>query len=326
MHLKKAYSKAITVQLKYELQRYDINKNSIQTLFIGGGTPSTLEPKLYEKFLEILSPYLKKDIEFTTEANPNSATYDWLRQMKNLGVNRVSFGVQSFHDQKLKYLGRNHSNKDAVNAVENAYKADIQNISLDLIYDTLCDTKDLLKRDLDIAFSLPINHISSYSLTIEKATKFHHDNISPKDDESLAYWFVEKIKERFPQYEISNFGLYKSKHNIGYWKLKNYIGIGSGAVGFLENKRFYPTTNVKNYIKNPLSQKTESLSKKDIKTEKIFLGLRSFIGVKKDILSLNELEKANILVKEGKLICDNLQLFNPNYFLADEIALFLMED
>ena len=323
LHLESEYFKAIIKQLDYELKKFKVEKNSIETIFIGGGTPSTVEPKYYEEFIKTIQPYLKSYTEFTTEANPNSATKEWLKGMKELGVNRVSFGVQSFDSDKLRYLGRNHSKYDAIKAIETAYKIGIKNISLDLIYDTYLDNKELLQKDLDLVFSLPINHLSSYSLTIEKATKFYHDKITPKDDETLSFWFVEEIKKHFPQYEISNFGTYHSKHNLGYWQLKDYIGIGSGAVGFLKDKRFYPSQNVQTYIKNPLIQKTEQLSYKDIKTEKIFLGLRSKVGVSLDIL---DSKKVKLLHSENKITIKNNRLYNNNFFLADEIALFLIED
>jgi len=323
LHLKNEYMQALQSQLLYELERFQVEKNSIETIFIGGGTPSTVEPNLYEKFIDTLLPYLKKDVEFTTEANPNSATYEWIKAMKNLGVNRISFGVQSFDEKKLKYLGRNHSPKDAIKAIENAHKAGIKNISLDIIYDTVKDTKELLKNDLQIAFNLPINHISSYSLTIEKATKFYQEKTSPKDDENLAFWFVDEVKKRFPQYEISNFGNYRSKHNLGYWQLKDYIGIGSGAVGFLKNERFYPQTNVKKYLEDPTSHRVEKLSKQDLLTEKIFLGLRSEVGVETSLLPK---DKVKLLLEEKKLYEKNSKIFNKNFFLADELALFLIED
>jgi len=323
LYLKNAYFKAIIKQLNYELKKFKAEKNSIETIFIGGGTPSTVEPKLYKEFIKAIQPYLKSDVEFTIEANPNSATKRWLRKMKELGVNRVSFGVQSFDSNKLKYLGRNHTKDDAIKAIENAHNIGIKNISLDLIYDTNHDSKKLLQKDLNLAFSLPINHLSSYSLTIEKATKFYHNNITPKDDETLSFWFIDKIKKIFPQYEISNFGIYHSKHNLGYWQLKDYIGIGAGAVGFFKDKRFYPLQNVQNYIKNPLYQKTEQLLHRDIKIEKIFLGLRSKVGVSLDIL---DGKKVNLLLKENKIFIKNNKLYNNNFFLADEIALFLIED
>ena len=125
------------------------------------------------------------------------------------------------------------------------------------------------------------------------------------------------------QYEISNFGTYRSAHNLGYWEYKDYIGLGSGAVGKLDLERFYPTPVVEDYIKNPLDIKTEILSEEDKKIEQIFLGFRSCVGVKKDILNKNELKKAELLVKEKKLNFKNDTFYNHDYLLADEIALFI---
>ncbi len=234
--------KSILLQLKSELERFEATQKSIETLFIGGGTPSTISPELYQPFFEFIKPYLQKDAEITTEANPNSATFIWLKGMKELGVNRVSFGVQSFDDNKLKILGRNHTSHMAKEAITNAHKVGFKNISLDLIYGTAVDNKKLLENDLNIANSLPINHISAYSLTLEEGTTFFNKPEVQNDDENLAYWFAKKIP--LPQYEISNFGTYQSKHNLGYWQYKEYMGIGSGAVGFSKNQ-------VEHYVPNP---------------------------------------------------------------------------
>ena len=312
--------KAIMIQLSHELKRFKTTKNSIETIFIGGGTPSTIEAKRYEEFFKTLKPYLKDNTEITIEANPNSANLEWLKDMKNLGVNRVSFGVQSFNEKKLNYLGRNHNKTQAINAVKNANKVGFKNISIDIIYDTYHDTKKLLEDDLNLAFSLPINHLSSYSLTIEKGTTFAKNRTKPKDDLNLTKWFIQKVKTHFPQYEISNFGTYNSKHNLGYWQLKNYIGIGAGAVGFHHDKRYYPTPNIQNYIKNPLNIRVENLKQEDIKLEKIFLGLRSIVGVEKELL---DKQKLILLLDEGKVYQKDNKIFNKNYLLADELALFL---
>jgi oxygen-independent coproporphyrinogen-3 oxidase len=313
---------AIKTQLSYELDRFQVKKNSIETIFIGGGTPSCIEPTLYRDIFNILKWFLRDSIEITIEANPNSATKEWLDGIFELGVNRISFGVQSFDEKKLKFLGRAHSEEDGIKAIEYAYKSGFKDISLDLIYDTIMDTKELLKRDLDIAFSLPINHLSAYSLTIEKGTNFYtRQNLQSSH---LSSWFIKEIVLRgFQQYEISNFGTYKSKHNLGYWSGKNYIGVGSGAVGFYEDSRFYPTNNVKKYIENPLYHKVERLSKKDLQTEKILLGLRSEIGVDRSILPD---QKVELLRKSDKIEISPNRIYNRDFLLSDEIALFLMQD
>ncbi len=315
---------ALCTQLEFELQRFQVQNRSIETVFIGGGTPSTVSAELYAPLFKLLAPYLDKDIEITSEANPNSATRKWLQMMRELGVNRISFGTQSFDEKKLKLLNRAHSSDDAKNAVINAKKAGFDNISLDLIYATIHDTKELLEKDLHIAFSLPINHLSAYALTIEEGTPFAKKPQMSQESLELTSWLFHSIELRgFKQYEISNFGSYQSQHNLGYWKYKDYIGLGSGAVGKLNDTRLYPTSDIEAYIHNPLKISKEHLSHEDIKTEKIFLGFRSILGVKLNILSEAELQRAKILLDENKLVQKGNTLYNPDYLLADEITLFL---
>ena len=316
--------RALHKQLEYELKRFNATPNSIETLFIGGGTPSTVAPKLYEDIFQLLKPYLHQDAEITSEANPNSATYTWLEGMYKLGVNRLSFGVQSFNTKKLKLLNRAHSATQAKEAIVNAEKIGYKNISLDLIYATLGDTKELLKYDLDEAFSLPINHISAYALTIEDGTLFEKKPQMSKERLSLTTWLFDEIKNRgFKQYEISNFGSYKSTHNQGYWLYKDYIGAGSGAVGKLDTTRYYPNVSVEEYIKNPLDIREEQLKIDDIKIEKIFLALRCDIGLPSSFLNRDEITRADILVEEKKLTKVDDTFYNMEYLLADEIALFI---
>jgi len=315
---------ALQTQLVYELKRFGAQEKSIETLFIGGGTPSTVSPELYEPIFKLLQPYFAPNIEMTSEANPNSASYAWLHGMYKLGINRISFGVQSFNEEKLKLLNRAHSPKQAKEAIINAAQIGFKNLSLDLIYATLGDTKELLLHDLNTAFSLPINHLSAYALTIEEATPFAKKPHMSKEKLSLTTWLFKEIKKRgFAQYEISNFGAYKSSHNLGYWLYKDYIGAGSGAVGKLGNKRFYPSANLEAYIQNPLNIQEENLTPEDKKLEQFFLGLRSCIGINKEILSQEELKRAQLLVNEKKLTCKHDIFYNPNYLLSDEIALFL---
>ena len=322
-HLKQMYMKALEVQLDFELKRFQATKRSIKTIFIGGGTPSTVEPQLYKNIFNTLKPFLDDNIEITSEANPNSATKKWLSGMFELGVNRISFGVQSFDTNKLKLLNRSHSKEDAIDSINNAKEIGFQNLSLDLIYATLGDSKELLQNDLKEAFKLPINHLSAYALTIEEGTVFESKPHMSKETLALTEWFFTQIKQKFEQYEISNFGSYKSKHNLGYWKYEDYIGLGSGAVGKLDLKRFYPDTNLEKYIQNPLNIRVENLSEEDKKIEQLFLGLRSSVGIDKNILNKSELKNTLILVKEKKLILLDGTFYNTNYLLADEIALFI---
>ena len=319
-HLKKEYFKAIKNQFLNDIEKFDIK--NFETVFIGGGTPSTMPVSFYEKLFELLNPFLKDTKEITIESNPN-ASFEWLKNIKNLGVNRISFGVQSFDDEKLKFLNRNHSSKTAINTIKNAKKAGFENINLDIIYATAVDNYTLLQNDLKTINFLPITHISAYSLMIEKNTKWEEDFSKRKEDEELEIWFIEEIKKNFNQYEISNFGN-PCIHNLGYWKHKEYLGIGAGAVGFIKNFRYYTKKNVYEYIKNPTKYEYEYLSDEDIKKEKILLGLRSKAGFNENILNENELKRAQILIKEQKLYKKENKIHSYDFLLADALSAYIL--
>ena len=322
---RKSYMGALLTQLKFELERFEVPHKGLESLFIGGGTPSTIDPELYAPLFELIAPYLRDDAEITSEANPNSATASWLKGMRSLGVNRMSFGVQSFESQKLKALNRAHTSKQAIEAIHKASEIGIPHLSLDLIYNYKNDTKSLLLNDIEQAFRLPIDHISAYELTIEDGTKFSKTPEARQEDEALAFFVAGEIAKRgFTHYEISNFGRYQSRHNKGYWQLKDYIGAGAGAVGFHKNRRFYPSTDIKSYIGNPLQATVEELTADELLTEKIFLGLRSNVGIEKSLLHPGMLQKAEILLEEKKLRLDQGRYLNENYFLSDELALYIL--
>ncbi len=318
-HLKKEYMQALLRQLHWELEQKTPSR--LQSLFIGGGTPSTIDANLYKPLFELLEPLIDEETEITFEANPNSASLDWLQGIKALGANRVSFGVQSFDEKKLKFLGRAHTPSQAVQAIENAQKAGFDHINLDIIYDTAMDTKELLQKDIAQALALPIDHISAYALTIEEGTPFAKSPQAAANKEEFGYLIKELIA--LPQYEVSNFGSYRCRHNLGYWELRPYIGIGCGAVGFDGKNRYYPPSDLHAYIQNPLAIQTERLSPQDLRLERLFLGLRSIVGIERSLCDDN---KVDILLKEGKLIQKENRLYNPNFFLADELALYLLTD
>ena len=310
------YFEALKTQFNNE-----IKPDKFKSVFIGGGTPSVMDLEFYESLFEMISPYIDKFTEITIEANPNSTDIDWLKGLKSFGLNRISFGVQSFDDEKLKFLGRNHTKETALLSIKNA-KQVFDNVNLDLIYSTKMDTKELLQKDLDIALSLGTTHISAYSLTIEKGTEFYKTPEVRLDNEELEIWFIDEIKKYYTQYEISNFGEI-CKHNLGYWKLNDYIGIGAGAVGFKNNQRFYTYKSVEEYIKNPTFKKIENLNEFDILEEKVLLGLRSIVGIDKNILDENQLKKAFSLV-DDKLIYKNNRFYSKDFLLADALSLYIL--
>ncbi len=312
---------------KVILKSFLHEEKKIKTIFIGGGTPSCVDASFYKEIFALFAPFIDKKTEITTEANPNSASLNWLQGMRKLGVNRISFGVQSFHDKKLKLLNRAHTSSEAIKAIENAKKAGFSNISIDLLYDIKgIDSKKLLQKDIEIAFSLPINHISTYELTLEEGTKFFENPHIKAQKEEFNFFIKDTIEKRgFKQYEVSNYGKI-CKHNLAYWEYKEYFGFGAGAVGFTKGYRYYSHKDIKRFINDPFFQEREYLSKEEILTEKIFLGLRSIVGIKKEILPKTMQERANFLVHEKKLILQDGIYYNKDYFLADELALFIMQN
>lgn len=318
--------KSLIIHLKNELER--VNK-PIETVFIGGGTPSCINALEYEEVFKVITSYLEKNAEITTEANPNSATKEWLETMFSYGVNRVSFGVQSFDDTKLHFLGRAHTALKAKEAIQTAKEVGFKKINCDLIYGVFNDTFESLKIDMDIISTLPIDHISAYSLTIEEGTKFFQKSSVKIDDEELSSQLFGYLKKLgFYQYEISNFAKNESSrstHNIGYWKHKEYIGVGAGAVGYWNKARKYPPKEIEKYIENPFIYEEELLLQEEIKMEKVLLGFRCFIGVDLNLFNKNELQKVNDLVSNNQLYISNNTVFTKNYLLADELALYILE-
>lgn len=322
--------KALKKQLKYNLDNYVLKRDKkIETVFIGGGTPSTIKAFEYQEIFSMIKPFLEKNAEITTEANPNSASFEWLQSMKDFGVNRVSFGVQSFENNKLKFLGRSHNSNSAIKAIQNANSIGFKGINCDIIYGVQGDTIESIKSDLDVAFSLPITHLSAYSLTIEEGTKFFDRSSVKIDDEELSYEIFDYIsKKGFIQYEISNFAKNKeseSKHNYGYWQHKEYLGVGAGAVGYINSQREYPSKSIEEYINDPLFFEIEKIEEDDVKTEKILLGFRCSNGVELELFDEKEKEKIDELIQYKKLYIENEKVYNKNFLLADELALYILD-
>ncbi|ECW8267083.1 coproporphyrinogen III oxidase family protein [Campylobacter upsaliensis] len=322
-----AYFNALIKDIKFQISQFNLSKNSIKTLFIGGGTPSVVEAKYYEKLFQVLTPFLKEKAEISCEANPNSSNFNWLKAMKELGINRLSFGAQSFDEKKLKFLGRSHSQKAILKSLEVAKKAGFNNVNLDLIYDTKLDTKKMLEFELLHLEKIKIfiNHLSAYHLSIEENTAFSKLFHYKKNAPNLMRFFIKGIENLgFKQYEISNFSKNKPcHHNLSYWQGKNYLGAGLSSVGFYENQRFYTYQNLQDYIKEPCFRKIEKLSFNDLNLERLFLGLRSVVGVKEKDLSSAQKIKANLLLKAKKLQFEKGRYFNTNFLLSDELALFI---
>jgi len=312
-----------------EKQVYENNIKKFDTIFIGGGTPSCVDSKYYNPIFNFLQNYIDETTEITTEANPNSATIKWQQEMFDLGVNRISFGVQSFDDEKLNFLNRSHSKLQVIDAINNAKKVGFSRINCDIIYDTALDTKELIDNDLEIIKTLPIDHISAYSLTIEEGTSFYNKNNVRIENINMANHIFTSLQSLgYEQYEISNFAKSKEsqcKHNIGYWQYKQYLGVGAGAIGTIGFQRLYNQKGVQEYIKDQSFVDIENLSQDDIDIEITLLGLRSNVGLDLNQYNQTQLSKIDHLIENKNLTKIANRVFSNDFMLADELALYIME-
>jgi oxygen-independent coproporphyrinogen-3 oxidase len=304
------------------------NFGASDSLYIGGGTPSIVAHALYKPLFQAISPFLNGDAEVTIEANPNSLTLKWAEGIRAIGANRISIGAQSFDNQKLRFLGRLHNGSEAQEAIKNAKNAGFSEINVDLIYGVLGDTRDLLRRDLRTALECGATHISAYTLTVEKNSAFYGRSDVAITDEKTERQFCEAIEAAgLPRYEVSNFGKNPSRHNMGYWAGKDYLGIGSGATGTVkegENRlRYEPHKKFARYINDPFYKKIETIDQETFRAERLMLGARCKIGFDRFLLNLREQQKAEVLLKEGLLAMRGDRYYNTDFRLADEIWLFL---
>ncbi|MEI8376971.1 MAG: radical SAM family heme chaperone HemW [bacterium] len=258
-------------------------EDKLKTAYIGGGTPSIVPIEFYQKFNLVFF----EDYEFTFEINPKTVDMQYLQALKDLGVNRLSIGVQSFDDEILVQIGRIHSADDAKKCVKMAQEVGFGNISIDLIYGLPNQTMCIWQKTITEAVSLGVQHISTYGLKIEKGTYFAHNIPENLPDEDIcADMYLECIKNLsengFEHYEISNFALpnFESKHNINYWKNNPYIALGVSAHGYQNGVRYENTSDFEAYLKNPLKPCAKVvLTQEDILQEGIFLGLRMVKGI-----------------------------------------------
>lgn len=277
------YKEKYLEALEREIKAY-YKSEPLKTLYFGGGTPSLLDNNDFKNLLSNFN--LTPKTEITLEANPKNLTYEKLKSLRELGFNRISLGVQSFSDETLKLIGRNHDKKEIYLAIENIKKAGFNNFSLDLIYglpsQTLADWKNTLLE----AIKLKPGHISLYGLKIEEGTvfyKFPPKNLPNQDEQALMYeTAIEILKKEYLHYEFSNFALdenYISQHNSAYWKREFYYGFGLSASGFIEKGRYTNTFNFSKYLKNPINKTFEPINQEQAIEEEIFLGLRLLKGI-----------------------------------------------
>jgi putative oxygen-independent coproporphyrinogen III oxidase len=294
-----------------------ISNKTITSIFFGGGTPSLMPPFITDRIISKLNQLANfdKNIEITLEANPTSVELKKFYDFKSAGINRVSIGIQSLDKQNLKFLGREHSASEALEAIE---KAQIfNNFSFDLIYALPEQTLEEWENELSKALTYANGHLSLYQLTIEKGTKFYSDFksgkfVMPENDLAADFYnLTDSIMENYglPSYEVSNYAKsgFESKHNMTYWQYGDYLGIGAGAHSriTLDNKTAIMMTHAPEKWVNSVFengngiQTKQSLTKEDIIFEKIMMGMRTKKGIK---LGLIENQKATRNLIEQNLL------------------------
>lgn len=291
---KNSYVEAACAEM--ESRREEVGNNIVQSVYLGGGTPSQLSVLQIECLLQKVNDTftLSNEAEITIEANPDDINANFVKDLKSLGINRMSLGVQSFNNDILRLLNRRHNAQEACKAVETIQQNGIDNISIDLIYGLPSQTIEGFSNDLTIAFQLPIKHLSSYALSVEESTmldlKIKRGELTAADEDIYidAYnrLLAQATAHGFEHYEISNFALphYESRHNTGYWCGLPYLGIGPGAHSFDGcHTRRYNRPNLKKYVEAIKNEEaihdTEVLTLAEQFDELLFTSLRTRKGL-----------------------------------------------
>ena len=341
------YIDALVAEMKHYAKTYS-NTNIIRTIFLGGGTPTTLTAYQLERILkECVSEFtVASDAEITIEANPATIDIEQLKSIRQTGYNRISIGVQSFDKAELKLLDRAHGPEEIHSTVDRARQAGFDNLSLDLMFAVPNQSLSSWESNLNKALEKNPEHLSTYNLTIEQGTAFsklqsNGKLIMPDDDHQLELYkrTIERLtKKGFHHYEISNFARRgkECKHNITYWENKNTLGLGAGASSYMNGTRFKNINLPAHYIRQVKEKKiavehSETLELRQAMGETIMLGLRLLQGI-----SIPQFEKRfrisfinlfrNIIsaLKEKELVIiekDYLRLSQKGLFWADSVTL-----
>lgn len=326
---------------EWQLRRNEVCE-PIETIYIGGGTPSLLSPDAFRKLAQSLP--ISKDIkEFTIEANPDDITPELVSTWTDCGVGRVSMGIQSFDDSQLQALGRRHNAQQAINAVDTIRKHGIDNISLDLIYGLPNQSLDSWKFSLSTLLNLNPQHFSAYMLSFEPGTRLYAQLITGKvseaDEDLIEQMYFHlceaAAKAGYTHYEISNFALpaHKAIHNSNYWKFLPYIGLGPSAHSFDGNSRRINPANIKKYLlaleANHIAAEIEDESSTERLNDMIMVGLRTAEGLDLNMLSTEQrdafIARSKSLPPDHLLITnDRAQIPEYRYLISDAIIRTLL--
>ena len=345
----KKYINALINDLEQELPLFW--GRSISSIFMGGGTPSLFSPESIDRLISELRARLTfaPNIEITMEANPGTIDLEKFKEFSAAGINRLSIGIQSFNDEKLKNLGRIHGRKEAIRAAELAHDAGFNSFNLDLMYGLPYQSLSQAVDDIETAIALEPKHLSHYQLTIEPNTFFHHQPPTVPDDDKL--WEMQEAcqasiaKHGYAQYEISAYAKdgYQCQHNLNYWQFGDYLGIGAGAHGKLTNapeqkiNRSWKVKQPQDYLDKATSEKRiageKNLTRDDAAFEFMMNALRLNNGFETEIfqqhvgLPISVVEKALKQAEEKNWISWNLKRIKPTdtgrQYLNNLLELFM---
>lgn len=324
--------------LKNEIDDIYMNEE-IETIYIGGGTPSALSSKYLSRLFEILRILNAKNLrEFTFECNLNDINEHLLDVLKINGVNRLSIGIQSFDSEKLKHMGRTHTFEETENKIKLCRAYGFKNINIDFIYGFSFETIKSLKKDLKQILKLKPDHISTYSLMIEENTllKINDQGRINEDEDALMYQTICQMlqKKKYIHYEVSNFALknHESIHNLRYWQNKEYFGFGLSASGYIDKIRYTNTLSLTKYFKNEFGSEKEILTKQDIMDNHLMLGFRLTNGFNiqdfentykvklEDTYPIKPLVKnKDLIIKKGNIFINPDKLYIMNEILIKMI-------
>lgn len=333
----KRYIKRYLDSLRSEIvSRY--RGEEVKTIYIGGGTPSSLDTQELIMLLDIISLFnLSSDYEFTIEGNIESINEDKLIVMKKYGVNRISVGVESFNSDIIKLLGRRHTKEEVFDKI-NLIKRYIDNINVDIIYGAYSDIS-ILKRDISYALELNVNHISAYSLIIEDNTLLKVNGFSYIDEdidfEMYKYINDTLVSNGYIHYEISNYAKrgYESRHNLVYWNNDYYYGFGLSSCSYIDNVRIVNTKNLSKYLDGEYIA-TSIIEDINVRMEnEVMLGLRKFKGINLDVFrskykrDLMDVFNTDDLIRDGYLVIEDnyLRISSEYMYISNEIIVRMFE-
>ena len=325
------FSKPYLEALFKEIDSYHLKK--METIYIGGGTPTSLSDDEFESLLKKVSNLLKNGGEFTCEANVENLTSQKLSLMARYGVNRLSIGIQSTHDERLSQIGRFHTFEKAREVIQKARDAGFKNINVDLMYGFPGQTLDEVKDDVINILSLKTEHISIYSLIVSPGTLFFNKNIKEQnqDDSRLFYDTILKMMREagYERYEISNFSKpgYESRHNLVYWHNQEYYGAGLGASGYVNGVRYKNTPNLDMYLIGNYVSETEIVDQKLLREYFLMTHLRLKEGFEleeyQDLFKEDFTEKYQAIIDE--YIHENLAQICDGKFAFTDDGLMVMD-